>query len=441
MGDSRALRISPFRSLPAEILRLALKQLDRATLFSLRLTCKESCRHASPLAFEILHVWLEEQSLQRLVNIARDPYLHAFVKEVVLSLEAFYCVSYEQFRRYIFFVDHYPEPDVELPKATWEVYQEHFWRQQALERSGRDSAMMIEAIGSFPSLRTIDLVDHHYQFEPNRWAKESKFLREEKRLQEHMLTVPDTEISVARGGQQLRFLLRALAATAKKPEELLLRLWHFNFGVGSLFSPLSAEDRCLAVAAFAGLRRLDLSLEEIDPSAIEPWREEVSLTTILRAATELESLWIQLPYMNAEPNVLASWKDFIQIQRFSRLQRLHVYGAMLHEAEFVAFLTQSCQGLQELFCRARVVDGSWEPLLKTIRGFTKLQKVDLYDLPYERRRQGYPIFGSINPKPLNDYLFNKRSFNPWRSLELDDSDTEDSAKEGSQEKNSEGNGG
>ncbi len=83
--------------LPAEIQRLVLEQLDRGSLFNLRVTCKAMCYQVTPIAFRELHVWLEEESLQKLVNIAQVPHLRTCVKRLNFGMDAFYDTGFGTF--------------------------------------------------------------------------------------------------------------------------------------------------------------------------------------------------------------------------------------------------------------------------------------------------------------------------------------------------------
>ena len=419
---TQSLPLSPFRSVPPEILKLILEYLDRKELLSSRLICKGTCHCATPLAFKCLHMWFEEQSLQRLINIARAPHLRACVKILTFGLDAFYDISYEQFQQSMCpdFFSMYSQgfslfnpAGIKYREAAWPVYQEYYQLQRALEDSGRGSAMMVEALGAFSSLCAIEFVDFEWRggYSWNGWGEENKFLKKEKRLPHHVLAFPTNSIPVPRGGQQLRVLMKALAGTEKKLEKLSLNLWASNTGTGGSCSPLSTNDRRLAVAAFAGLKRLHLDLEPI-----RTYSEELSLTTIIRAATGLEYLDLQLPPSGLGALPGAHWRNIIQIQEFGCLKTLHIFGAILNESEFVAFLRQSCQKLRKLSLRhTRVFEDSWELTLKTIRGLKELQVIELDNLWYRCNRHEPVMVHSLNLSPVYDYLYQRTSDNSWRS--------------------------
>jgi len=95
MATSRLASL--LRLLPTEMIDAVLEMLDRKDMFVLRLTCKALCSHATPMVFDKLLVWLEQDSLQRLVNIARHPQLRIHVDRISFGMERFYDVDVRQF--------------------------------------------------------------------------------------------------------------------------------------------------------------------------------------------------------------------------------------------------------------------------------------------------------------------------------------------------------
>lgn len=437
--------VSPLLLLPAEIQRFVVEQLDGKGMFNLRLTCKALCFHVNPIAFQQLHVWLEEESIQKLVNIAREPHLRTYVKSIRFGMDAFYGTDFETFKYDVFphqdNVYNFPQGGTEtaLLKPAWRVYRTYYKKQRALKESRLDLAMMTEAFASFSSLETIDLID--FQAYVDGCAEGPTLLREEVSLRTHMLNVSKPRMLVPRGGRQLRVLIRALGAIDRKLQELTLHLWTSNINEDGFYSPLSAKDVRFAWSAFTGLKKLDLSLCGIRRKIIEDCRvcsEELSLTTVLRAATELESLWLELPEIDTRPEPRECWKNIIQIQRFGKLKHLSIEGATLNEAEFVSFLLQSCQGLKSLNLEyATVVEGRWDLILETIKDLPELQQIDLGYLWYEHSRSCFVMPDNVDPEPLYDYLLKRRSDNPWQSMcqarlaryEEEDTDTENSEED------------
>jgi len=440
MADSPAA--SPLLLLPAEIQRLVLEQLDYESLFNLRLTCKALCYHATPIVFQHLHVWLEEQSLQKLVNIAQKPHLRTYVKSIGFGMDAFSDTDFQTFKHHVFpHQDNacaFPQGESEaaLLKPAWRVYRRYYRKQRALGEFRLDLAMMTEAIASFSSLDAIDMID--FQTTVLGEAEGPRLLREEKSLRTHMLNISNPRILVPRGGRQLRVLLGALGAIDRKLQELTLHLWTSNINDGGFYAPLSAKEVCFAWSAFAGLKKLNLCLKAIPRAIIEGCRErseELSLTTVLRAATELESLCLGLPSHDTKPEPGECWKDIIQIKRFGELKRVCIAGAILNEDAFIAFLLLSCQGLKSLALGfATVVEGRWDLILETIRDIPELQQIDLEDLWYDDSGGGFVMPDDMDPEPLYDYSLKRRSDNPWQSMcqarlaryEEEDTDTEKS---------------
>ena len=402
--------VSLLRSLPAEVVSNVLKELDREDVFNVRITCREMSYFANPFAFKELHVWLEESSLQSLLNIASDPILCKNVRKLVIGMDYFYDITWEEFKQYIFppFTYNrrptYPLSQAERAqrRATWSVYRKYYLKQRALESSGRDLAMMTQALKAFSSLVTVKLVD----YQP--WDdgfKSPQLLKTEKLLSKDMLAVHDHDIRVPRGGQQMRVLLQALAARDRKIEKLVLDLNSANISRTGFYGPLPEAFHSITIQALAGLKTLVLNLRDICPDLLkrsELRSEESSLTAILQAATQVERLGVHFSHQYTQP-----WSDYIQVYRVCQLKELHISAALFQEEDFALFLRSSCQKLQKLTLgNASVVGDSWDLIFETIRNLPNLQKIELYLLWNESDT----VFkDDTDAQPLYDYLLRKRN--------------------------------
>ncbi len=328
------------------------------------------------------------------------------------------------------------------------MYRRCYERQCVLEQADIDVTMMTEALEAFISLDKIDLID----FQPwnvtcsrEPWGTNR---REGLRLGK-MPGVPMHAINkFSRGGRQLHVLLRALAGRSRNLRNLSLQLFAPNIIQGGFYSPLPVDDVSLAIPAFGGLKILCLCLQIIQPSVMEQWRQpsqESPLTTILRAATGLQSLWLTLP--DGIGSVLwpegagCCWRDFIQVHCFGQLKELTIDGAILHEADFVAFLLQSCQRLKILslglacviegpwFYRSlgepvnlanrTVIEGIWDSIFEAIRSLPALEEIELYYLWQELNNHGSYALNDkadMDPEPLYAFLLRRREDNPWLSM-------------------------
>lgn len=431
-----------------------LEMLDRKDMFVLRLTCKALCSHATPMAFDKLHVWLEHDSLQRLVNIARHPQLRTHVDRIAFGMERFYDVDVTQFEDDIYSETTWDkrtsirdESEDTLKEDAWSVYHRYYERQCTLEQSNTDVTMMTEALEAFISLKKIDLLDSQPWNVDCR--QESWGIRREGLILDLMLAVPPhAHKDFPRGGRQLYVLLRALAERSINLEKLSLQLFASNISTGGFYSPLPADNLSLAIPAFVGLKRLSLRLEIIQPLVMEQWKlpsKESPLTTILRAATGLEILWLALPDGLASAvwpvGAGCCWRDFIQIHRFGHLKELRIDGAILDEADFVAFLLQSCQRLQTLslgmarviegpwsrrssgepvtLANVTVIEGTWNSIFEAIRSLPVLEEIELYYLWQELDQHGFYALNDeadMDPEPLYAFLLRRREDNPWLSM-------------------------
>ena len=417
---AKSLSASLLPSLPPELVGIVLKLLNKEDLFNVRITCKAMSCYAAPLVFEELHVWLEEQSLQSLINIASDPILRKNVRKLIIGMDYFYDFSYEIFKDFIYPYDYNPDPtrclngsELAQRREAWKVYRKYYLKQCALEKSGRDLAMMTQALRAFSSLLRVSLMD----YQP--WCdeyEEPRLLKSESLLQTDFLTVPNDHIRIPRGGRQIRVLLQALAASDRKIGELSLEINSSNIEENGIYGPLPKEFHSITVQALSHLQKLNLVVfDPIDPALLAAWKknsQELSLTTILRAATQLECLWVEMP-----PDDDELWNNYIQIPRVGQLRELRVSEVVFHEADFVLFLSSSCQGLQRLaLASAKVKEESWGSIFETIRSLPNLEYID-FDILWHKLSNGGAIWlDYTNAQPVYDYLLRKRENIPWDDM-------------------------
>ena len=340
---------SPIVILPAEIHGLILRELDRESLFQIRLTCKALNYRATPRVFKRLHVWLEEESLQKLVNIANEPRLHNYVKFIDFGMDLFYDIDGEYFKKYIFsqFSNHH-----DILELAWYVYRIYYLKQNILKRTNGDLAMFAHAIAAFSALECIRLVD--FQSHVDGSNEGPKLLERETLLRQDILNAACIQPPMPLGSKQLRILIRALAASGgSKLQNLCLQLYTVDLNKQGFYSTLSARDTDLAKSAFCGLKRLSLSLPPVCYTLVEDWEvssTQSSISTILKAATELEDLQLEFPPTRTSTTVgpASYWKHIIQTNCFGKLKRLSIKGAILNEDKVASFLMQSCQRLKIL---------------------------------------------------------------------------------------------
>ena len=412
---AKPLSVSLLCSFSSELVNTVLKELKREDLFNVRITCKTMSCYATPLVFEELHVWFEEQSLQSLISIASDPGLGRNVKKLIIGMDYFYDVSYRDFKDYIYSIAYQFDPSPSSVRSyraqrrdAWRVYRKYYLKQCALEKSGHDLAMMTQALRAFSSLVSVELMDFQ--------SKGPRLLRTEKLLQREMLVPVNQDITIPRGGQQIRVLLQALAASDRKIEELTLHLPGGGISDTGCYGPLPEVFLSIAAQAFTGLKRLALDLASVEdmPVVSEKRSQESSLTTMLRAATKVERLSVEFP---CEPDNLESWNDYIPIPRFGQLRELQVANTILHEADFALFLRSSCQRLQKLTIgMAEVKEESWDLIFETIRNLPDLETVCLFSLCCEISEGVDCFLEGIDAQPLYDYLLNRRKDSPWHSM-------------------------
>lgn len=228
-------------------------------------------------------------------------------------------------------------------------------------------------------------------------------------------------------------LVAALSQGAKNLEYLSVQLHTAGVNCGQFLAPLKVNGHVLATEAFLGIQRLHVRLHhtdwihEISGTAIK----ELSIKTMLRVSTVLESLTIKLDQptvykdqhtvdKSAERNHL-HWRDFVP-HRFGRLRDLTIDGVDLHTSDFTRFLRQSCQDLKSFnIGSATVVQGSWNGILESIRKLSNLEDIMILDLWEDAHNwvKGNLVFDSeapFDPKPLYNFLLGRSDNNPWKTM-------------------------
>ena len=417
MAKSPSVGLLP--SLPAELARLVLEDLNREDLFNLRITCKAMNCYATSWVFRELHVRFEEQSLQSLCNIASHPILRKNVRKVTVGIDYFYNFDYEQFKKYVFSETNIgPTPSLMQPERAQRrdarrLNRTYYLKQCALEESGRDLAMMTQALRAFSSLVSIKLMDYQPLVDE---LEVPPLLRTESACRvDYTLTVPKHAVQIPRGKRQIGVLLQALSVSDRKIEELALHLDSVDITEDGVYGSLPEAFHSITSEALTGLKRLSLILSSTSPELLaDPGTklQEPPSTTILRAATQLECLSLQFTQRTIEP-----WNNYIQIPRVGQLRKLRVVGALLHEADFALFLRSSCQGLQNLTLgEVYVEEKSWDLIFDTIRSLPNLETIELYSFGHDIYRRDLRFLEKIDAQPLYDYLLRRREDNPWDSM-------------------------
>ncbi|KAL8794656.1 MAG: hypothetical protein Q9195_002852 [Heterodermia aff. obscurata] len=316
--------VDPFQynflfSLSPELIDKVARELDHKTRLNAPLVCKVLSHYATSLVFEKLHVWLEETSISNLVRVALEPHLRMIVKTIIVSIDEIYDLSFSQFESYIHPHGLISEPQqsdndrTSARRAAWLAYQKLYQENHDLMKSGRATTMLQTAFTAFKALTRIDLID--FQSWVPRYAEEFGVLKAITLIDRSMLTVPNHGFTVPRGRLQLHMLLRTLAAANSTPNTLLIRIETQNIGVEGFYDPLSIQTQSFAREALAGLRKLHLVLDPIPQLILAEMREfeeESSLTSLLKAATNLEVLSLELPILQIPKKAVLAGKTLFK---------------------------------------------------------------------------------------------------------------------------------
>ena len=447
-------------TLPPELTSLVLNRLEQSSLLQVRLSCRTLSAYATPRAFENLTVWLEEASLQNVVNIAQQKRLAPLVKHLSCGMEQFHDVSFEVFKASIYPPWSYgegPAADKDDQKAAWKAYRMYARKQRILDSSGLGTKMMAKALRSFTNLISIEITGYNPQLCYRTHG--TRMLRQEPNLRRHMLSAWNPRCRLSRGSRQLSTVIQALTRADRFIRELYLDAFDFETDNGGLFAPLELSDEIWGSTAFARLERLEVDMHNLFMAPLAP--EYSSLSSIKTAATNLKHLYVQLPDVDDSSKNSALWKDVICTKRARSLETLIIGGAILNETNFVEFLRKSCWELRSFTLRnAKVIDSSWNGIYDALRKIASLTKVNLgYLRVYEPLRLFHALSGEtygagtliMEPQPLYDFLLRKTDVNPWDGMcedawaiivkEWPTDESEDGDENGEEDGNGFGDGG
>lgn len=412
------LQTPPLLTLPAELLRDVIDRVSRQDAWHLRLACKALVDHANPLAFGDVHVWLEEQSLNNMLQLAQSS-LSKHVRKLVFGLDSLAFLDYEHFKAYFYasLEDGISEPNKKTGQdcleSEWLLYQRCYEEQRALLTSGQDLVIVQKAIAAFSSLTTLNLMDYRlHELGPYECPD---LMRKEIALRMRMLIIPNTTHHAPRSGRQLGLLLGALGTANHEIQHLSVQVWACNSKPNGFYAPFNTGLRRLTSQALAGLKTLELVLDPMGhmfSQRPDIQTHENSLTTMLRAATNLQSLSLEVALEDWE-----HWSDYVQISDFGKLRHLRIEGLEIAQASFTAFLEQSCQNLTTLSIHyGKVTERCWNPIFDTIRALPSLGKVDLYTLWYQYEGGMFNALRYMDARPIYDYLLHNRGDNPWDTM-------------------------
>lgn len=429
--------MSSIITLPPELIEPVLANSDHQSLLSIRLTCRALSLGPIPYLFRRVEFWLEEGSLQKLLNIAKTPYLGKHVKHVYCGTEEFFNFDFQRFRVLVLY-EHYrlggrlhhenpaagefrdlPKKEQNQQKATWSEYRDRYKKQRRLYSDNVALKSLTLAFSSLTALTTVDVIDpseawwgSRSGYSPRALFKKLRFLRDD------MLLLTNIAALLPRGGRQLRTLIQALAESNRRLEVFGICLFSYGTGGKNVLSPLCKTLRSSAKYVFSNIKELSVALPDLPPMAYDKLPLEVlSTCTIAQAAHCLERLWIEMPGVETETLFPPRFINVFGEHKFGNLKEVRITGATLFEADFEAFLLKSCLGLQTFHLHdARLVEGSWDPIFNAIRRMQCLEQLDLHWLRHVigGNEDSFTTLCSsgMPPEPLYDYLLRRCDINP-----------------------------
>ena len=276
--------------------------------------------------------------------------------------------------------------------------------------TSRYSTTSTEAFGKFLNLYKVEItVDETLR---NACAESPSLLRQAPELKACKLTIQNLTFPHPRGRRQFEVMARALAQAGRTIHEFSFELHSCDIVEDALTSSLEAGAERFALEAFGGLKTLNITTPALLKSETKTLNTEKStLSIILQAATNLKSLSVHLPSFLRFSCV--SWDDVICPQHAPNLENLIIKGAEMSEASFLAFLQHSSQKLRKFTLHnARIRNGAWTTIFRSLHEFQDLDDVTLSNLIYTYQGSRYYAMNGekiasgelcIDPQPLYDY--------------------------------------
>ncbi|PVH74333.1 hypothetical protein DL98DRAFT_658814 [Cadophora sp. DSE1049] len=414
-------------ALPLDLLRSIIQHIPKRDLPALRLACHSLDRPAAESLYCNTTVWIQRQSLERLLNIAHSG-VGRHVKRLTLGFEllprelpkpeSYLSWLYHQHCRE-FPSDPPPPPYPVLTFANigdltgrtdWtedrmlEAYGQYgrmIEEQQFMEVTGMDVVSLAASLSRLDNLHSIVIKADYY----NEGRSLADFPRDISLLLEKALLIPyyNRHIRKDQGRRHLRNIIRATAAATVKVTELAIS--DSDNIMATRVLSLRPEDLKIADFAFQHVKKFYFKLPDFTANASD---EKIfaggQLAQLIQAMGCLEELTL----VSSSYNPYVPWEAICGTKRLASLRVLDLQSFDFQEQEFMEFLLRHKTTLRvlKLFC-AEMYSGTFSSLLSRMRENLDLVSLELTGV-LEDIEGNFLDYSYVAAKALEDYVTKRR---------------------------------
>ncbi|CZT06433.1 uncharacterized protein RCO7_03390 [Rhynchosporium graminicola] len=412
--------------LPVELSSEIIKYLDKVSLKALRLVCRCLAQEAAPSLFRHVSMFIQEDSINMLLQIAMRPHLREHVETLRIGLEL---LPVDTTNGWVGW-DHMVDGEV---CCGWDhKSKRHINRfikaQKRLEASGRGLKLLTDAFrglpflscvivgfpghpdGSNPKSHGFDQLGLHYQTDPEGFDYLSG---------NNACRFSDC------GNIQLKYLFRAGHAAGLQLDFLDICGANdscsrsYPHSMHPDFMDLGESDLACARTVLSRTRGFTWIMPDCYDQSVDDIHRLMSLNSCLKrgSSVALLELMPSLDYFKIEPSGVRgestfdhglTLKHLLGTKKMPRLRRVKFHFLEFDEDNFVEFLSTQSDTLKDVtFLACGLFTGSMKSLCKRIRARTSLERFRLSTGLHEYRG------GVVRLKDFGLWDDNERLYSQW----------------------------
>ncbi|KAH8807901.1 hypothetical protein F5884DRAFT_790411 [Xylogone sp. PMI_703] len=422
---------TPF--LPIDVLQIVVEHLSPKDLQTARLVCKTLEICAVSKLFYHVRVWMQSQSLERLLSISRCDRIRKHVKRISIGLElletnapskslflqrlyhqkhsvplpqrASQPLSFENIGWYMGNQDWTPE----LVSTAYNAYTKLIEEQRLFEEIGMDSIGLGAAFANLPNLQSVVLQSTNFgQMDPEQLPKDVRELRN------RVLLCPYTSQifrSSDTGRIHFRNFLRAVSVNNLKILELSIADdWKFVMPENLRLHP---GDLVMCRKAVAHIRRLYLKLPQYNHQGeyVAGFFEN-QLGVLMQSMPLLEDLTIVARSSSSYVPWLTAWEPL----RIPLLRTISVQCIDFAEDDLFRYMERHAETLRVVELSAiEMRNGSFSSLFERMRGALNLERLTLSGI-FEDTERSYFHYPPEVMRAIERFVTRRSSKYPYEEI-------------------------
>jgi F-box-like len=433
-SKGRLLNSLVMDSLPVEIVSRIISYLERHELKSTRLVCHGFAGIAAPPLFSRVAIWIEESSIQRLLNISRTYPINTYLKSIEVDVREFDKGTADSIPVFLQQVSQWNK-ELKAPRQPlesfsraarrWRRHPDHsedrlriarmeyvnlYTKQEFMVKAGIFVGMLSSAFTSLPNLRAFEIFDWFWWRSDSLESEYSKYVAKAK-------VGPEP----TSGWSQFLMVMEAAAMAGTQFEHFyksgdILSVDWFHF---------DPEHHESVWKTLSSLKCVIFCIPPIHEPLTDPVADALmqgGLGKLLTHFTNLEDLTLEFeerkPAALRMENLLGS--------KFPNLNRILLAGVDMDASECIRWLRLHKLTLKHLHLRnIELYEGDWLSIFKVVRKDLSLVEIRMDNL--EARNHwwytGSLAFTGKQPQEFDDfvaYLCHRTDINRWENWQQKD---------------------